>query len=66
MNNTSVPNPHLEMLSAREQLMKDVDAIVDEFTFNLLFLDDIDERCVLSEVLTRVLCDAVCKNFPAK
>ncbi len=53
------------MLSAREQLMKDVDAIVDEFTFNLLFLDDIDERCELSEVLTRVLCDAVCKNFPA-
>ena len=65
MNNTSVPNPHLEMLSAREQLMKDVGAIVDEFTFNLP-IDDIHERCELAEVLSRALCDAVCKRFPAK
>ena len=54
----------LEMLSAREQLMEDIDAIVDEFTF-VLPIDDIHERSVLAEDLTRILCDAVCKNFPA-
>ena len=53
----------LEMLSQREQLMDDIDAIVDEFTFDLP-IDDIHERSVLAEELTRVLCDAVCKNFP--
>jgi len=53
----------LEMLTAREQLMEDIDAIVDEFTFDLP-IDDIHERSQLAEDLTRVLCDAVCKNFP--
>jgi len=59
------PDPRLEMLMQREQLMEDIDAIVDEFTFDLP-IDDIHERCVLAEDLTRVLCDAVCKNFPAQ
>jgi len=59
------PNPHLEMLMQREQLMEDIDAIVDEFTFDLP-IDDIHERSQLAEDLTRVLCDAVCKNFPAQ
>ena len=54
---------NVEMLTAREQLMEDIDAIVDEFTFDLP-IDDIHERCQLAEDLTRVLCDAVCKNFP--
>ena len=56
---------NLEMLTAREQLMDDIDAIVDEFTFDLP-IDDIHERSQLAEDLTRVLCDAVCKNFPTK
>ena len=55
----------LEMLTQREQLMEDIDAIVDEFTFDLP-IDDIHERSQLAEDLTRVLCDAVCKNFPTK
>jgi len=54
---------NLEMLTAREQLMDDIDAIVDEFTFDLP-IDDIHERSLLAEDLTRILCDAVCKNFP--
>ena len=54
-----------EMLTAREQLMMDIDAIVDEFTFDLP-IEDIYERSELAEELTRVLCDAVCKNFPIK
>ena len=49
----------------REQLMEDIDSIVDQFTFDLP-IDDIQERCELAEELTRVLCDAVCKNFPAE
>jgi len=55
----------LEMLSAREQLMMDIDSIVDEFTFGLP-IEDIYERSELAEELTSVLCDAVCKNFPSK
>ena len=53
------------MLSSREQLMEDIDAIVDQFTFDLP-IDDIHERCELAEELTRMLCDAVVKNFPTK
>ena len=52
------PNPHLEMLMQREQLMEDIDCIVDEFACNNDL--NIDE----AEDLVRVLCDAVCKNFP--
>ena len=58
--NTFTPNPHLEMLMQREQLMWDIDGIVDEFACNNdLNIDD-------AEDLVRVLCDAVCKNFPTK
>jgi hypothetical protein len=50
----------LEMLTAREQLMEDIDCIVSElaseFDYNGI------EFC--HENLTRILCDAVCKNFP--
>ena len=48
----------LEMLSQREQLMWDIDGIVDEFASN----NNISEDNM--EDLIRVLCDAVCKNFP--
>ena len=48
-------NTNLEMLTAREQLMEDIDAIVEDF-------------CPFgtegNNELIRVLCDAVCKNFP--
>ena len=54
------PDPRLEMLMQREQLMEDIDGIVDEFAcINDLNIDD-------AEDLVRVLCDAVCKNFPAQ
>ena len=49
-----------EMLTQREQLMWDIDGIVDEFASN----NNISEDDM--EDLIRVLCDAVCKNFPTK
>lgn len=52
----------LEMLSAREQLMEDIDCIIESFQSDENFdINDCDDR----DDLTRVLCDAVCKNFPA-
>ena len=51
---------NLEMLTAREQLMWDIDGIVDEFASN----NNISEDDM--EDLIRVLCDSVCKNFPSK
>ena len=47
----------LEMLSAREQLMEDIDCIVDEFFSGAIYEEDQNE-------LIRILCDAVCNNFP--
>jgi len=46
------------MLSAREQLMDDIESIVISQYLN----DKINEDDM--EDLIRVLCDAVCKNFP--
>jgi len=51
-------NNQLEMLSAREQLMDDIESIVISQYLN----DKINEDDM--EDLIRVLCDAVCKNFP--
>tara|TARA_B100001939_G_C16382488_1_gene380570 strand:- start:91 stop:279 length:189 start_codon:yes stop_codon:yes gene_type:complete len=57
----------LEMLIAREKLMEDIDAIVEDFYFDKP-VPDIDGRLQLTnddcEELSRILCDAVCKNFP--
>ena len=53
-------NNQLEMLSAREQLMEDIDAIITSQYLN----DKIDEDDM--EDLIRILCDSVCKNFPIK
>jgi hypothetical protein len=50
----------LEMLTQREQLMWDIDGIVEEFACN----NNISEDDM--EDLIRVLCDAVCQNFPTK
>jgi hypothetical protein len=49
-----------QMLTAREQLMWDIDGIVEEFACN----NNISEDDM--EDLIRVLCDAVCKNFPSE
>ena len=61
---TFTPNPHLEMLMQREQLMWDlaiqIDGIVEEFACN----NNINEDDM--EDLIRTLCDSVCENFPAK
>ena len=46
--------PELNMLTAREQLMEDIDAIVDCF----------DRDTESNDTLVIRLCDAVCKNFP--
>ena len=50
----------LEMLTQREQLMEDIDSIIDGFfidTYEGQYPEERDE-------LTRMLCDAVVKNFP--
>ena len=54
-------NTNLEMLMQREQLMEDIDCIVDDFFYEK-YNGDIAER----DELTRILCDAVCKNFTTK
>tara|TARA_R100001443_G_scaffold90782_1_gene97269 strand:+ start:3134 stop:3391 length:258 start_codon:yes stop_codon:yes gene_type:complete len=53
--------PDLEMLTQREQLMEDIDSICDEF-----FCQNFPNSKEQFDELTRVLCDAVCKNFPTK
>lgn len=47
----------LEMLSAREQLMEDIDCIISGY-FQGIDEDELNE-------VTCILCDAVCKNFPS-
>ena len=54
-------NPQ-EMLTAREQLMWDIDGIVEEFACNIVPRISEDDM----EDLIKTLCDAVCKNFPSK
>ena len=44
-----------EILSAREQLMEDIDSIIESNFGEVEYKDDV----------IRMLCDAVCKNFPA-
>ena len=51
---TFTPNPHLEMLMQREQLMEDIENIIESNFGEVEYKDDV----------IRVLCDAVCKNFP--
>ena len=55
---------NLEMLTAREQLMEDIDSIVESYYWEKpLEWEFTADDCV---ELTRILCDAVCKNFPTK
>ncbi len=53
---------NLEMLTAREQLMEDIDCIVETFCMEIWE----GKYPETQQDLTRVLCDAVCKNFPSK
>ena len=46
-----------QMLNAREQLMEDIDAIVDEYFQEYGITND--------AALFEVLCAAVCLNFPS-
>ena len=69
--NTFVPNPMLEMLMAREQLMEDIDGIIEGLYFdnpvqNCCGADRLQLTATDRDELIRTLCDAVCKNFPAK
>ena len=55
------------MLSQREQLMEDIDAIIEGFYFDNptnFGSSRLQLTAADSEELTRILCDAVCKNFP--
>ena len=49
-------NTNLEMLTAREQLMEDIDCIIESNFGEIEYKDDV----------IRQLCDAVCRNFPAQ
>ena len=49
-------DPELEFLTQREQLMEDIDLIVDCF----------DRDTESNDELVLRLCDAVCRNFPAR
>ena len=51
----------LEMLTAREQLMEDISSIVEAFFWEMWE----GKYPETQEDLTRLLCDAVCLNFPA-
>ena len=52
----------LEMLSQREKLMEDIEAIVADFYEESGF--EMMECCPDTDKLIRTLCDTVCKNFP--
>ena len=47
-------NSDLEMLSQREQLMEDIENIIESNFGEVEYKDDV----------IRMLCDAVCTNFP--
>jgi len=57
---------NLEILKQREQLMEDIDSIVESISSVYTDEHDLDWNTieVSHEELTRMLCDAVCKNFP--
>ena len=54
-------NPKLEMLTAREQLMSDIDCIIESFFWDT-WGDEYNEE---QQELVKTLCDAVCANFPS-
>ena len=65
---SKMTDSQLNMLTQREQLMEDIDSIVESISSVYCDIDDIEWNTieVSHEELTRMLCDAVCKNFPTK
>ena len=51
----------LEMLSAREQLMSDIECIIESFFYDT-WGDEYNEE---QNELIKTLCDSVCANFPS-
>ena len=59
-------NINLEMLTAREQLMEDIDCIIESHFAGIEYKPAQGTDLVyITDELIRTLCDAVCKNFPA-
>ena len=59
-------NTNLEMLTAREQLMEDIDCIIESHFAGIEYKPAQGTDLVyITDELIRTLCDAVCKNFPA-
>jgi hypothetical protein len=65
-----INNDTLEMLSAREQLMEDITATLDQYFQTLINecndMGELDNFEEARDALTSDLCDSVCKNFPTK
>ena len=57
-------NNQLEMLSQREQLIEDIESIVDEQFLEMFGWEDVDGYNEQQSKMIKLLCDAVCKNFP--
>ena len=53
---SKMTDSQLNMLMQREQLMEDIDCIIESNFGEVEYKDDV----------IRMLCDAVCKNFPTK
>jgi len=60
MNSETMDLNKLEMLTQREQLMEDIDSIIETFCYETWE----GQYPETQKDLTRLLCDAVCKNFP--
>ena len=59
-------NTNLEMLTAREQLMEDIECIIESHFAGIEYKPAQGTDLVyITDELIRTLCDAVCKNFPA-
>jgi hypothetical protein len=58
----------LEMLTAREQLIEDIEWIVESVSSQYFDIDNVEWNTIEidHEELIRRLCDAVCRNFPTK
>jgi len=54
--NWELTHMNLEILKQREQLMEDIDCIITDYFAQF----DVN----YDEELVKILCDAVCKNFP--
>ena len=66
-DHTNIMTDNLEMLTAREQLMEDIDCIIESHFAGVEYKPaQGTDLAYISDELIRTLCDAVCRNFPAK